>query len=149
MKRHVRPFAPRPAHAAAHAATPGGAVKLDQIRPEAAVDLGEKGWIKEARTKRARAEYADAVKIEVARLTRRVSWLTRKAARLPIRHRCDGRVVPSNGKAKAQTEAAQLQALATMLPLALSAKRTVIIPEHGSRHMQRAIRLLNEIAAVA
>lgn len=103
------------------------------------MDLSGDGWLKQARLKRARAVFEPEVIEEVSRLVRRVAWLRRKAARLPI----------GNGKSKTLLEAARLQALAALLPAALSPRPIQKFPPVGSRHEQRAIRLLNELADVA
>lgn len=122
---------------------------LDQVRPESAVDLGDERWLERARAKRARAVYTEAVQVEVARLVRRIGWLTGKAARLPVVRKSGGQLALSNGRAKAELEAARLQALALVLPQALSGLPVAKHPVVGGRHEQRAIRLLNEIADAA
>jgi hypothetical protein len=103
------------------------------------VDLADDQWIKQARAKRARAAYEPRVTDEITLLTRRVSWLQRKARRLPLN---------SNARKAATAQAVALQQLARMLPIALSGRTTVkIIPGPG-RHEQRAVALLHELAAI-
>ena len=115
-----------------------GAVTLDKVRAETAIDLGGKKWLAEAKQRRARAAFADQVATEITRLTSRISWLQRKAARLPI----------GNGRRKAKLEAQRLQAVAMMLPIALDGRQVQKLPEgFGSTHQQRAVRLLNDLAA--
>jgi hypothetical protein len=115
------------------------AVELHQVRPETAVDLRDEKWLRQAKIRRARAAFAEQVEAEVQHLAGRVSFLQRKALRLPR----------GNGRRKAELEAVRLQALALLLPIALSGKPILELPEAGGRHAQRAVRLLNDIASAA
>jgi hypothetical protein len=104
------------------------------------VDLGAGAWIRQARAKRARAAYEPEVTEELARLARRISWVNRKAARLPK---------GSNHAKKLSAEAADCQVLSALLPQALAGKQVQKL-QAGAQHptITRAIVLLNELAGI-
>jgi hypothetical protein len=116
-----------------------GGVKLDKVNPGKATDLGDRNVLAAARRRRALLDHRDRVQHEIALITLRVSWLTRKASRLPK---------GSNGRMKAEQHAAGLQALAMMLTQAISGSRMPKPNLTGVRHADRAIRLLHDLQTV-
>ncbi len=113
--------------------------RLDKVRAESAIDLGSRAWIDSVRRRRKLVEFTEEVNLEIGRLTRRASWLQRKAARLKK---------AANGRAKAEMEAAICGMLARTLALALTGQRTPMVPPIGRQHADRAARLLAKLQAV-
>lgn len=101
------------------------------------VDLSAEGVLARARRRRKLAERRFDVDEEVGRLTKRASWLERKAARLPLR---------SHGRAKLTAEARGCELIAETLASALTGERT---PQLSStdRRQASALRLLAELQA--
>lgn len=110
-----------------------------EIGATVGVDLSDERWLRRARASRARASYAERVQEEIARLARRISWLSRKAARLPLN---------SNGRKQAIAEAAACRTLAALLPRALEGHAVPKLPLQQQPVGERAARLLSELAGI-
>lgn len=107
-----------------------------------AVDLSSPRSIDRAKQRRGRKEAVSRtvqqrINTEIARATRRIDWLDRKAARLPA---------ASNARTKALKEASALRALTIAIDKrpATRAKRTAYSGQ-GFKAAERLAALLNEI----
>lgn len=105
-----------------------------------AVDLADQDALKRIHRRAALAGLARRVHEEIDRLEERALRASARAARLPL---------AANSRRKLTAEANACRGMIQMLELGLAGNRTPKVQAGGPHHLQRAIRLLNDLHAAA